>query len=97
MTKKNQPSKPAYTFKNDSDTGLYMKSNQPAISFVLSEAVLPATSAELMDLYIQGKDVIKDKKEYIDIILRLPYVDNDNLKAVEVFERWKKKKNLLNK
>ncbi len=58
---------------------------------------LESTSAELMDLFIQGKDVIKDKTEYLDVILRLPYVKNDNLKAVEVFERWKKTQNLLNK
>jgi len=50
-----------------------------------------------MDLYINGKDLLKDRQEYLDIILRLPYVDNDNLKAVEVFERWKKTQNSLNK
>ncbi len=49
-----------------------------------------ATAADLMDLCIQGKDLLKDRQEYLDIILRLPYVDNDNLKAVEVFERWKR-------
>lgn len=53
-----------------------------------------ASAADLTDLYLEGKDPIQDKKEFLDIILRLPYVANNNLKAIEVFERWKKMQKL---
>lgn len=98
--KPNNPNAPAISFSNDVNTGIFMPGNQPIISFSTSgtdKLEVESDSAELMDLYIQGKDVIKDKTEYLDVIMRLPYVKNDNLKAIEVFERWKKTQKLLNK
>jgi len=107
VTKKKEPNSPsvavpAVTFEKDKNTGIFMvDSAMPGISFSAGgieelKLSLPSTSAELMDLFIQGKDVIKDKKEYLEVILRLPYVQGDNLKAIEVFERWKKTQRLLN-
>lgn len=84
---------PDISFSSDNTTGLYKMGNADKIGlavgggeFTLS---VSSTSAQLTDLYLQGKDPIEDRQDYIDIILRLPYVKNDNLKAVEVFERWK--------
>lgn len=97
--KKNKPnaSVQALSFSNDYNTGIYgdKLDNLSISSGGLYEA--PTNSAELMDLYIQGKDVLKDRQEYLEVIMRLPFVKNDNLKAVEVFERWKKTQNFLNK
>ena len=81
---------------NQSNTGIY-RSDGDNLIIGSSEIGISTNAAELMDLYIQGKSIIKDKDEYLDIIMRLPYVQGDNLKAVEVFERWKRTQNFLNK
>lgn len=47
-------------------------------------------AAKLLGMYLEGKDLEKNKQEYLDAIFKLPGVNNDSLKAVEVFERLKK-------
>lgn len=47
-------------------------------------------ASKLLGMYLEGKDLETDKKEYLDVIMRLPGVNNDTLKAVAVFERLKK-------
>lgn len=42
----------------------------------------------LLELFFQGKSLIEDRNVYIDLILKLPEVQGDNLKAVEYYERF---------
>lgn len=49
-----------------------------------------SAGAELGGMLIEGKDLIDDKKEFLEKILKLPSVDGNNLKAIEVLERLRK-------
>ncbi len=51
---------------------------------------VPASGQELLGMLVEGKDLIKDKDEFLDVILRLPSVGRNNLKAIEVYERLRK-------
>lgn len=42
----------------------------------------------LLELFFQGKSLLEDKGEYLDLILKLPEVKGSNLKAVEYYERF---------
>ncbi len=44
----------------------------------------------LFDLLLQGKTPENDAKDFLEEIKRLPYVKNDNLKAMAVFNRFRK-------
>ena len=50
----------------------------------------PASGQELLGMLVEGKDLIKDRNEFIEVIMRLPSVGGDNLKAIEVYERLRK-------
>jgi len=44
----------------------------------------------LIEMILAGDNLKKHKKEYLDQILKLPNVQNDNLKAMKVFRRLQK-------
>jgi hypothetical protein len=43
----------------------------------------------LIEMYLEGKDFETNKEEYLDTILKLPWVAGNNLKACQAFERLK--------
>jgi len=50
---------------------------------------------ELFEMLLKGKDFEKHKKEYMDIIMKLPWVNRNNLKALQTFKRFKKLAKLM--
>jgi len=53
------------------------------------KAKLDYGTLNLIEMYLQGKDFETHKEEYVDSILKLPWVDGNNLKACQTFERLK--------
>lgn len=51
---------------------------------------------DLVGMLIEGKDLEKDKDVFMDVIMRLPSVNRDNLKAIEVYERLRKFSKIIN-
>ena len=58
---------------------------------------LAYSTINLLELLIAGKDIVEHRKEYLDHILRLPFVDGNHLKAIEVFHRMRKLQEFLEK
>ena len=58
-------------------------------------AKLVYSTIDLIELILEGRDIVEHRKEYIEQILQLPFVDGNKLKATEVFHRMRKLQELL--
>lgn len=44
----------------------------------------------LLEMYFEGKTLEENKQEFIDVILKMPFVNGNNIKAIQVFNKLKK-------
>lgn len=73
----------AYIFTNDPNTGMYT-SGAAIVNFVASSTV-----DDVYDLFFAGKTIKDHGDEYLDVINRLPVVDNQ-LEAIEILEFFRR-------
>lgn len=44
----------------------------------------------LLEMYFEGKTLEENKQEFIDVIMKMPFVNGNNIKAIQVFNKLKK-------
>jgi len=60
-------------------------------------AKLIYSTVDLLELLIEGRDIVEHRKEYLEQIMKLPFVNGNGLKATEVFHRMRKLQEFLEK
>lgn len=80
------PAAPAFTFSGDTDTGWYRDGDK--IQFVAGGHLY--TAQDVYSLYHQGKTMKDNTGDYMEVITWLPWVNGDQLKAIETFEFFRR-------
>jgi hypothetical protein len=78
---------PAITFTNDVDTGFYFSGSGSSLEFSFGSTL---STQDVYSLYHAGKTMKYDTQEYVDVILKLPWVIGNQLKMVETFEYFRR-------
>jgi hypothetical protein len=76
---------PALSFTNDTDTGMW-RSSGSSISFSIGNSSVD----DVYDLFFKGKTIKDNSDEYMDVIMRLPGVEQSQLDAIETLEFFRK-------
>src|SRR5579863_4860957 len=79
-----------------SHEGIPMMEFTPERIKILATKVDYAT-VNLIEMFLQGKTLEQNKQEYLNVILSLPWVANDQIKAVAKFSKLAMFFNLINK
>lgn len=53
------------------------------------------STVDLVELLLEGKDIVEYRKTYLEQIMKLPFVCGNQLKATEVFHRIRKLQEFL--
>lgn len=76
---------PAFTFVNDTDTGFY-SSGAGTISFSIGNSSVD----DVYDLFFKGKTIKDNSEEYMEVIMRLPGIEQQQLDAIETLEFFRR-------